>query len=116
MDNLLAGILGFIIYLGNILVTGATEIECLQSLEVLNDSREQKRVNLFMVSSISYLGHKIDAKGIHPLPEKLQAMKAAPTPRNVSELKFYLGLLKYYGKFLPTRLQLLYQLLAKDCQ
>ena len=46
-------------------------------------------------------------------------MKAAPTPRNVSELKSYLGLLTYYGKFLPnlsTRLQPLYQLLAKDCQ
>ena len=50
---------------------------------------------------------------------KLQAVKAAPTPRNVSELKSYLGLLTYYGKFLPnssTRLQSLYQLLAKDCQ
>ena len=51
--------------------------------------------------------------------EEVQAVKAAPTPRNVSELKSYLGLLTYYGKFLPnlsTRLQPLYQLLTKDCQ
>ena len=55
-----------------------------------------------MASSVSYLGHKIDAEGLHPLPDKLQAVKAAPTPRNVSELKSYLGLLTYYGKFLPN--------------
>ena len=72
-----------------------------------------------MAPSVSYLGHKIDAEGLHPLPDKLQAVKAAPTPRNVSELKSYLGLLTYYGKFLPnlsTRLQPLYQLLTKDSQ
>ena len=70
-----------------------------------------------MVPSVSYLGHKIDADGLHPLPHKLQAVKAAPTPRNVSELKSYLGLLTYYGKFLPnlsTHLEPLYRLLAKD--
>ena len=71
-----------------------------------------------MVPSVSYLGHKIDAEGLHPLPDKLQAVKEAPTPRNVSELKSYLGLLSYYRKFLPnlsTRLEPLYQLLARDC-
>ena len=71
-----------------------------------------------MVPSVSYLGHKIEAEGLHPLPDKLQAVKEASTPRNVSELKSYLGLLSYYGKFLPnlsTRLEPLYQLLARDC-
>ena len=71
-----------------------------------------------MAPSVSYLGHKIDAEGLHPLPDKLQAIKEAPTPRNVTDLKSYLGLLTYYGKFLPnlsTKLQPLYQLLVKDC-
>ena len=72
-----------------------------------------------MAPSVSYLGHKIDAEGLHPLSDKLQAVKEAPTPRNVSELKSYLGLLTYYGKFLPnlaTQLHPLYQLLAKNCK
>ena len=125
MDNLLAGIPGVVVYLDDILVTGATETEHLQSLEEVlkrlerSGLRAKKSKCLFMASSVSYLGHKIDAEGLHPLPDKLQAVKAAPTPRNVSELKSYLGLLTYYGKFLPnlsTRLQPLYQLLAKDCQ
>ena len=44
-------------------------------------------------------------------------MKEAPAPQNVGELKSYLGLLTYYGKFLhnlATHLSPLYQLLQKD--
>ena len=79
--------------------------------------RVKKKKCLFMVSSVSYLGHKIDAEGLHPLPDKLLAVESASTPRSVSELKSYLGLLTYYGKFLPnlsTHLEPLYRLLAKD--
>ena len=63
--------------------------------------------------SVIYLGHKIDAEGLHPLPDKINA----PSPRNVHELKSYLGLLSYYSKFMPnlaTVLAPLYQLLRKD--
>ena len=41
----------------------------------------------------------------------------AKSPTNVTELKSYLGLLNYYGKFLPnlaTTLHPLYDLLQKD--
>ena len=123
MDNLLAGIPGVAVYLDDILVTGVTEQEHLKSLEEVlrrlgqSGLRVKKKKCLFMVPSVSYLGHKIDADGLHPLPDKLQVVKAAPTPTNVSELKSYLGLLTYYGKFLPnlsTHLEPLYRLLAKD--
>ena len=51
---------------------------------------------------LSYLGHRINAKGFDPLPDKVQAILDAPNPQNVQELKSYLGLLSYYGKFLPN--------------
>ena len=44
-------------------------------------------------------------------------MQEIPEPRNVSELKSYIGLLSFYSNFLPnlsTVLALLYQLLRKD--
>ena len=72
---------------------------------------------LFLVSSVEFLGHKIDSTGLHPLSDKLEAIVAAPTPSTVTELKAYLGLLTYYGKFLSNlsaRLAPLYQLLKKD--
>ena len=67
-----------------------------------------------MVPSVEYLGYQIDAKGLHPLTEKVEAVKDAPSPRNVQELKAYLGLLMYYSKFLPMVLAPLYRLLWKD--
>ena len=67
-----------------------------------------------MVPEVVYLGHKINAKGLYPLAEKVEAVQAVPVPKNVTELKSYLGLLSYYGKFLlnlSTTLALLYELL-----
>ncbi len=58
----------------------------------------------------------IDAQGLHPMPEKVKAVREAPQPRNVTELKSYLGLLSYYTKFLPnlaTVLAPLYKLLKQ---
>lgn len=69
-----------------------------------------------MVPEVSYLGHRIDANGLHPLEDKVKAILEAPSPRNASELKSYPGLLSYYGKFLPdlsSVLAPLYQLLRK---
>lgn len=40
-----------------------------------------------------YLGYRIDAEGLHPLPDKVQAVEEAPTPTCLTELKSYLGLL-----------------------
>jgi hypothetical protein len=54
-----------------------------------------------MAKSVQYLGHIIDAEGLHPITDKIEAVQQAPPPRNVSELKSYLGLLAYYGKFIP---------------
>ena len=75
---------------------------------------------MFIAPSVVYLGHKIDkidAQGLHPVPDKVRAVQEAPQPRNFTELKSYLGLLSYYSKFLPrlsTTLAPLYQLLRHN--
>ena len=64
------------------------------------------KVNLdkcqFLQQSVEYLGHTVDASGLHPTTAKIKAVVDAPTPKNLSELKSYLGLLNYYGHFLPN--------------
>ena len=70
----------------------------------------------FMTKSVSYLGHIIDAEELHPTEEKLQAIRDAPSPNNLTQLKSYLGLLSYYGRFLPNLsnvLSPLYRLLRR---
>ena len=66
---------------------------------------------------MEYLGHRIDAQGLHPTSDKLLAIKDAPSPRNVTELRSFLGLLNYYGKFIPnlaTLIHPLHHLLQKE--
>ena len=69
-----------------------------------------------MVHEVEYLGHTISANGLQPTQEKVCAIIEACFLRNVSELKSFLGMLNYYGKFLPnllTCLAPLYALLQK---
>ena len=125
METLLQGIANVVVYLDDILITGSTDEEHLGTLEEVLTRMEQAGLRLkkskcaFMVDSVTYLGHKIDANGLHPVEKKLEAVQRAPKPRNVSELKSYLGLLTYYGKFLPnlaTTLAPLYKLLRGSVQ
>ena len=123
METLLRGIPGVIVYLDDILISRATEAEHIQSLEEvlkrLSEAglRAKKHKCKFMAPFVEFLGHLVDSRGIRPLPEKVRAIQQAPTPTNVTELKSYIGLISYYGKFLPnlsTHLAPLYTLLNKD--
>ena len=106
METVLAGIPRVLVYLDDILVTGASHEEHVSNLKEVLSRLQQAGLRLrkdkceFMVSSVKYLGHIIDANGLHPAPDKLKAVKNAPAPQNVTELKAYLGLLTYYSKFL----------------
>lgn len=71
----------------------------------------------FMQREADFLGHRVDSTGLRPLLNKVEALQKAPAPRNVTELKAYLGLLNYYHRFLPnlsTLLAPLHNLLRKS--
>ena len=105
IDSLLQGIPGVVAYFDDILVTGASDTEHLESLkEVLKRLSEaglrlNRKTCQFLAPEVTYLGYRIDSEGLHPMDDKLRAVQAASVPRNVTELKSYLGLLTYYGRF-----------------
>ena len=57
---------------------------------------------VFIEPQVTYLGHSVSKEGIQPMEDKVEAITNAPPPRNVSELKSYLGMINYYQKFLPN--------------
>ena len=46
--------------------------------------------------AIKYLGHIVRREGIKPDPMKIEAVETFATPRNLMELKSFLGLAGYY--------------------
>ena len=110
----------------DILVTGPSLAEHLVKLQTLDRvlsllSEAGLRLNrnkcFFLRDQVEYLGHIIDAQGLHPTEEKIAAIKNAPPPKNVNELRSFLGILNYYSKFLPamsSHLAPLYCLLRKQ--
>ncbi len=120
MENVLQGLKHTVVYIDDILITGESEKEHMSNVKnVLKRLMEaglklRKSKCEFMLPSVSYLGYQVDATGVHPLPEKVKAIEEAPEPKNLQELRAYLGLLNYYSKFLPNlsqKLHPLYQLL-----
>ena len=103
MDQILRGMIHVACFIDD---TGATEEE--HSANLTERFREQ-RIRLkrekcrFMWKSVDYLGHRIDSQGLHATEDKLDAITQAPQPSNVQEVRAFLRLMNYYGKFIFDR-------------
>ena len=68
---------------------------------------------VFMAPSVIYFGLRFSERGIQPTDEKVKAIRDAPTPSNVTELRSFLGMLAAVCNFkLSTLAHPLYKLLG----
>ena len=56
----------------------------------------------FCKTSLTFLGHVIDQRGITADPNKPAAIQQMETPKSVSELHRFLGMVNQLGKFSPN--------------
>ena len=105
MDQILSGLPGMQCYLENLLITGPDEQSHLRNLDATLQRLEEYGLRVrknkceFLQPSVEYLGHVIDSTGLHKAPSKVKAIVDAP--KNVSQLRSFLGLLTYYATFSP---------------
>ena len=79
-ETLLQGISHVSVYIDDILITGESETDHLQTLERVLERlaktglHAKKNKCKFMVPSVDYLGYVIDAHGLRPHPDKVLAI------------------------------------------
>lgn len=123
MDQITQGLKFTICFIDDLLIGGHTLEECKQNLVNAIERLAQYNVKIraekcrFFEKRILYLGHEISAEGIRPNPDKIRAITNAPKPKDLQQLKSYLGLLNYYGRFIPnlsSELSSLYKLTRRE--
>ena len=93
-----------LVFVDDILIYSSTWEEHLRHLdEVLGILQEQSLYakmskSEFGMQEMLYLGHVIGANRVQVHLEKIRAIVDWPTPKNVTELKGFLGLCTYYTR------------------
>lgn len=123
MDIILQGFEHVAAIQDDILTTGKDDEQHIQNLNTVLSRLDSYGLRLqlnkckFMQRSVTYMGCVISAEGISPTEDKVEAIKKAPHPENCTQLRAFLGMINYHGKFisnLSSILQPLNQLLQKD--
>lgn len=56
---------------------------------------------MFGVSELPYLGYIVSREGRETSPEKVAAVNQVKQPHNLTSLRAFMGLVNYYGVFIP---------------
>ena len=95
-----------LIYLDDVIVFSSTFEEALERLDTVFARFEAAGLKLnpskcaLFRRKVSYLGHVVSEEGIATDPDKIAAIQDWPTPRNLTELRSFLGTCSYYRKFI----------------
>ncbi|EGT45549.1 hypothetical protein CAEBREN_25839 [Caenorhabditis brenneri] len=105
MDQLVNGIEGVSAYLDDIIITGGTieehNIRLKKVMCRINEFGMRMKLEKckFLMEEIRFLGFIVDKNGRRPDPEKIAAIKDMPAPKDVTQVKSFLGLIQFYGAF-----------------
>jgi hypothetical protein len=95
-----------VVYIDDILIFSKTEAEHQAQVRLVLKvlKREKfyvcKAKSSFAQKEIKYLGYIVNEKGIRPDPKKIEAVQTWPVPKNVYDVKLFLGLVNYFRQFI----------------
>ncbi|XP_065223070.1 uncharacterized protein K02A2.6-like [Planococcus citri] len=108
MKEILLNCPGTANFFDDIIVYGSSLEECLENLrkclEALkkNDLHLNKKKCKFLQEKTTYLGFVIEKGKIGKSPEKMEAVKNLPRPKDADEIRRFIGLITYYHRFIPN--------------
>ena len=123
MNNILEGLEGVECEIDNLLVHGESQDQHDTRLHAVLKRLEESKLTLntskclFSVTTVKALGQVISAEGVFPDPEKVKAIINIPTPKNVAEVRSFMGMVNQFNKLtshMASKSKPLCDLLCKD--
>ena len=118
MEKILEGIDGVVCFMDDVVVCGDTDEQHDARLKQVLDRVIQAGLKLnrekceFNQKDLIFLGHKFGPNGIEPDKAKVEAIQNMPEPENETELRRFLGMVNYLGRFVPNLSQIMHPLNA----
>ena len=107
MSKILSGLPGVLCHMDDVLIFRTSQTEhddrltsVLQRLQAAGATLNKAKCE-FGVHTVKFLGHIIDGKGLRAYPARLKAIQDLEQPKNVSELRRFMGMENQLGKFSP---------------
>ena len=94
-----------IVFIDDILVYSGSSEEHSEHLRIVLQTLRERQLYAklskcqFWLDRVAFLGHVISAEGVSVDPQKIEAVVNWKPPKNVSEVRSFLGLAGYYRKF-----------------
>src|SRR6266498_168248 len=95
-----------VVFIDDILIYSRSEEEHEQHLRIVLDRLKDHQLYAkfskyeFWLQKVSFLGHILSEEGVAVDPTKVEAVMDWQTPRNVPEIRSFLGLAGYYKRFI----------------
>ena len=108
MSEILTGLDGVVCMMDDVFIHGQTTEELDKRLEEVLQTLQKAGLTLnkqkchFFQSQVKFLGQIVDKHGIRPDPAKVHAIQAVEAPKNVSNIRRFLGMCNHLSKFAPN--------------
>ncbi|XP_038064778.1 uncharacterized protein LOC119735148 [Patiria miniata] len=112
-----------LVYLDDVIIFSKTFESHIDRLGVVLDRIRQAGLKLkpdkchLLQEEVSYLGHIVSKGGVKTDPSKTRQIEEWPVPRNIQEVRSFLGLASYYRRFVASFAEIarpLHKLTEKD--
>lgn len=106
MDTALRGLINkhCFIYLDDIIIFGSTIQKHNENLAIVPQRLRELELKIqpdkceFLKPELAYLGHIVTSEGVKPNLKKIEVVENFRIPKNLTEVKSFLGLVGYYRK------------------
>jgi hypothetical protein len=123
VEQVVKGIHNVVVYIDDLIIHSKSHDEHIRTLDAVftrlasHDLRVNLKKCVFGSGETSYLGFRLSKEGIFPGSDKLKAVKEAQPPKNVKQIRQFLGLCNFFRGHIQNFTQItspLTQLTKKD--